>query len=144
MSAVLLIGVAIWMPGLRSRGVKAQGGTLMGSYGFTATDLSSPGVNPGESVGVITFDGAGTVGGSLTEVQRDPSPGATMPIVRTIPLNGSYSVNADGTGTMALRNPDNSVTPLSFVITDGGLGFMFIITGGANGNVLTAGSARMQ
>jgi hypothetical protein len=77
MTAVLLVGVALWLPGLRLRRVAAQSPALMGTYGFT-TVAPYAGSNSGTGaiLGVITFDGAGNVSGTSTQVQPDPSPNA--------------------------------------------------------------------
>jgi len=46
MTAVLLIGMAVWLPGLRSRLVAAQSPLLIGSYGFTLTQAWDAGGAP--------------------------------------------------------------------------------------------------
>lgn len=138
MTAVLLIGIALWLPGLRSRRVAAQSAGLTGSYGFTQTDLS----NPSATVGVITFDGAGNVTGSVTSVQPDPSPNATAVVVQAGQFTGTYTVNPDGTGTLTLQLGGPTPNTSSFVITDGGSGLMFVNTGGGGkGNDLRTGTA---
>jgi hypothetical protein len=144
MTAALLIGLALWLPALRSRWVAAQGVGLTGSYGFTATASYSGASNSGTLalVGVLTFDGSGNLNGSETVIQPDPSPNATAVKSQTFPFAGTYMVNAGGTGTMMIQLPDNSTIPVSFVITDGGSGLMFVQTGGSN-NILT-GTARKQ
>jgi hypothetical protein len=142
MTAVLLIGIAVWIPGLRSRRVAAQSLGLMGSYGFTATVLyaaSNP--DPDAIVGVITFDGAGNLTGNETVVSPDPNPNATTVRVQGVPFTGTYTVNADGTGSLTVQ-AGGMVIPASFVIIDGGSGFMFVQTGG--GNSVATGTARKQ
>jgi hypothetical protein len=144
MTAVLLIGMALWLPGLRSRRVAAQSAGLMGAYGFTAiVPYAGGNSNVGIAiVGVITFDGAGNVTGSETVVSPDPSPNATTVNVQAVPFTGTYTVNADGTGTMKVQVGPQMTIPVSFVITDGGSGVMFVQTGG--GNYLLTGTARKQ
>ena len=146
MTATLLIGVALWLPGLRSRRVAAQSAGLTGSYGFSATAAYTGGnnSNPLAIVGVITFDGAGNVTGSETVVQPDTSPNATTVQSFTVPFAGTYTVNADGTGALkiALAIPNASPITASFVLTDGGSGFMLVQTGG--GNMLLTGTGRKQ
>jgi hypothetical protein len=141
MTAVLLIGMVLWLP-LRSRRVAAQSAGLTGSYGFTVTDLS----NPSATLGVITFDGAGNVTGRATVVQPDPSPNATSVVVQQGgQFTGTYTVNADGTGALTLQVGGPTPQTSSFVITDGGSGLMFVGTGGGgNGNDLHTGTARKQ
>jgi hypothetical protein len=118
----------------------------MGSYGFTAsapyTGLDNSG--PLALVGLITFDGAGNFTGTETVVQPDPSPNATTVRSQTVPFIGTYTVNADGTGTMMIQLPDprQPVVPVSVVVTDGGAGLMFVQTGA--GNSLLTGTARRQ
>jgi hypothetical protein len=121
MTAVLLIGIALWLPGLRSRRVAAQSAGLTGSYGYTQTDLS----NPSATMGVITFDGAGNVTRSYTSVQPDTSPNATSMVVQAGQFTGTYTVNPYGTGTLALQLGGPMPNTSSFVITDGGSGLMF-------------------
>src|SRR5262249_40502769 len=96
MTAVLLIGAAIWLPAFRSRRVAAQSASLTGSYGFTATAPYTGANNssPFAIVGVIQFDGAGNIMGSETLVQPDLSPNATTIQSQRFPFAGTYLVNA--------------------------------------------------
>ena len=138
MTAVLSIGMASWLPGLRSRRVAAQSVGLMGSYGFTATaPYAGVTSNLGAIIGVITFDGAGNLTGSQTLVSPDPSPKATTVQVQAVSFSGTYTVKADGTGTLTI-----GPSTIAFVITDGGSGVIFVQTGG--GNTLVTGTARKQ
>src|SRR5215472_9995308 len=140
MTAALLIGIAIWMPGLRSPRVAAQssGAGLSGSYGFSIT-IPYAGNNSGQGVlqGAVTLDGAGnatTSGGIIVSVDNNTN--ATVPQVQSLSSNpGTYSVNPDGTGTMTFPNSNGRTTSLSFVITDGGSQLMLVVTGGI-GNVV--------
>ena len=104
MTAVLLIGIALWLPGLRPRRVAAQSPALMGTYGFTAVaPYAGSNFGTGAIRGVITFDGTGNVLGTSTQVQPDPSPNATT--VQTEAgqqFIGTYTVNANGTGAIAI------------------------------------------
>src|SRR5215472_17136585 len=103
MTAVLLIGSAVWMPGLRSPRVAAQssGAGLAGSYGFSIT-VPYTGNTSGAGVlqGTVTLDGAGnatTSGGIIVSV--DSNTNATVPQVQALPSNPeTYTVNPDGTG----------------------------------------------
>ena len=143
MTAVILIGMALCLPGLRLRRVAAQSANLTGSYGYIGTFAYVGGSSlPAAIVGLITFDGAGNVVGSQTFVQPDPSPSATTVQTQVGPFNGTYTVNANGSGALALQFGNGSPTPVAFVITDGGSGLMFVQTGGGN-NLLT-GTARKQ
>lgn len=138
MTAVLTIGMALWLPGLRSRRVAAQSTGPTGSYGITLTDLSTPIVN----LGVLTFDGAGNATASFTNVKPDPNPNATTVQLRAIQLTGSYTVNADGTGTVTLPVPGSGNFVISFVTTDGGSNLMLAVSGGDPDVV--QGTARRQ
>src|SRR5215831_17398234 len=120
MTAALLIGIALWLPGLRSRRVAAQNPGLMGSYGFTAGAPYTGANNSGPIalVGVITFDGAGNLTGSETVVQPDQSPNATTVQSQKVPFTGTYTVNSDGTGTLMIQIPVSGqpAIPVSIVV----------------------------
>jgi hypothetical protein len=139
MTTVLLIGMALWLPGLRSRRVAAQSVGLTGTYGFTLTQTWDGGDPPAALIGVLKFDGAGNYTGSLTIAQVSPDPKATAVQAQAAQFAGTYKVNADGTGTVT--QPDG--TAASFVITDGGSGLMLLPTAGL-GNHLLTGTARKQ
>jgi hypothetical protein len=140
MTAVLLIGIALWMPGLRSRRVAAQSAGLTGSYGFTLIQTWDGGDLPGALLGVLTFDGAGKFTGSVTQAVVVPDPKATTPQVQAgQQFSGTYTVNADGTGIATQQDG----TTVSFVTTDGGSGLMLLPTAGF-GNHLLTGTARKQ
>jgi hypothetical protein len=144
MTAVLLIGMAVWLPGLRSRRVAAQSPVLMGSYGFTLTQTWDAGSAPFALTGVVTFDGAGNLTSNSTIVQVDGNPQATtVQVGQSGQTAGTYTVNADGTGTVTIPNNGGIPTTVSFVITDGGSGLMILPTGGF-GNHLVTGTARKQ
>ena len=144
MTAALLIGITLWLPGLRSRRVAAQNPGLMGAYGFTASAPYTGANNSGPIalVGVITFDGAGNLTGSETVVQPDPSPNATPVQSQRVPFAGTYTVNDDGTGTLMIQIPGTPTIPVAIVVTEGGSSFLFVQTAGGN-NLLT-GTARKQ
>jgi hypothetical protein len=144
MMAVLLIGILVWLPGLRSRQVAAQSAGLKGSYGFTQARLYAGDDNPAAVIGVVTFDGAGNATGSATSVQHDTEPMATTVHVQAAQFTGTYTVNADGTGTLAIPNPGGPTNTISFVITDGGSSLFFLQTGGGNNNNVVSGTARKQ
>jgi hypothetical protein len=144
MTAVLLIGIAMGMPGLRTRRVSAQNfsAALTGSYGFTATApyaLSNP--DPTAIVGVLTFDGAGNLTGNEREVSPDTSPNATAVRVQTVSFTGTYTLNGDGTGSLTIQT-GGTVIPVSFVMTDSGSNLMFVPIGSIN--IVLTGTARKQ
>jgi hypothetical protein len=103
-------------------------GLLNGSYGMQSTK-SSP--TPQTSVEVWSFDGAGNVQMSGTYV----APG---PTVANGVLQGTYSVNPDGTGTITI--PPQTGQPAGktfvFVITNGHSGLLVLQTNRAGNGVL--------
>jgi len=145
-TAVLLIGIAVWMPASRSRRVSAQSPSLSGAYGFSLT-IPYSGYYNGTGVlqGRVTFDGAGnatTSGGIFVSV--DSNPNANVPQVQQLPSNpGTYNLNSDGTGTLTFPNSNGNTISFSFVITDGGSQLMVVATGGF-GNAAVTGIARKQ
>src|SRR5205823_8567718 len=76
----------------------AYAGSLKGAYGFQFNN--SP--VPGQSIGVLSFDGAGNVAVSLTFVgagmgpDHDPHQAPVFSGTST----GTYSLNPDGSGTI--------------------------------------------
>ena len=146
MTAVILIAIAVSMPGSRTRRVSAQSPTLSGAYGFSLT-IPYSGYYNGTGVlqGAVTFDGMGnatTSGGILVSV--DSNTNANVPQVQQLPSNpGTYKVNSDGTGTLTFQNANGNATSFSFVITDGGSQLTVVATGGF-GNALVTGIARKQ
>lgn len=144
--AVLLVvaafGTGLWMPNFGLRRVAAQAPALNGSFGFQATvPISSSNASYSATVGVMTFDGSGNVTINQTFVETDTAAGATaLKVQPPGPVTGTYTVNADSTGTMALNLGGEKPSPFAFVVTDGGSGLMFVQTGG--GNVIVHGAAR--
>ena len=146
MTAALLMGTVLWLPGLRSQRVAAQSPAVAGSYGFSiAVPYAGNGNGPYVIQGVFTLDGAGNVtGGGGISVGVDTDPNATAPQVQPLQSNtGTYTVNPDGTGTVTIQNPNGKVTSISFVITDGGSQLMLVVTAGI-GNAFGVGTARKQ
>jgi len=104
--------------------VYAQGGcslaTLTGNYAF-----SQPGFTPRNSkgiplpiavVGVSTFDGAGNVSATFT----DMSPGKPTYIPTQGTGSGTYTVNSDCTGSVSFTSGDAAGQTLNLVIIGGG------------------------
>jgi len=147
MTAVLAIGTAIWLPGVRGLRVAAQDTTLAGSYGFRINfPYTGDASRVGLLQGVVTFDNAGnvTVGGGVN-IAIDSDPTAGLPVVRPLQSPpGTYKLNSDGTGTMTFPDPNgNPPTSFSFVVTDGGSQLMLVATSGF-GNTVITGTARRQ
>jgi hypothetical protein len=63
-------------------------------------------------------------------------------LLERVPFAGTYTVNADGTGTLMIQVPGTPTIPVAIVVTDGGSSLMFVQTG--VGNSLLAGTARKQ
>jgi hypothetical protein len=109
-----------------------QTGSLKGAYGFRLNN--SP--FPGGAIGVMNFDGAGSVSASIATVGIPEDNG--QPPVASGTLTGTYSINPDGSGTVDLAAASGQTVNSSFamVITDGGSGILLLQTNGnptANG-----------
>ena len=88
--------------------------SLSGNYARVGTYEGNIAAN----LGVVVFDGQGSAKGSATVNQ--PGPGGSRTIVK-VGLDGTYSVNSDGTGTiqftLTLPNGTTSDITEDFVIT---------------------------
>ena len=91
--------------------------TLTGNYPFIYTGNGAPGhsvreqnIVPAAVVGVLTFDGAGNVTASYTEVFNGSAN------TTTVPDTGTYSVNSDCTGTLT----DSTIGIHFNIVTVGG------------------------
>ena len=120
-AALLFIGIlAIGATSVAQTAASEQGGyrcsnhTLNGSYGFLldGTDLASG--LPFRGVVMQTYDGKG----GITQVDHVVFAGSPPP-VEWAPGTGTYSVNADCTGSALLHTYTGDVT-LHFVVTDNG------------------------
>lgn len=116
--AVLLILVSGFVlsangPGSRAAFTEAS---LVGNYALVGIG----GANRAASVGITSFDGAGTASRRL--VLNEVDPGGDGRILLNIPATGTYTVNPDGTGTAEFLNelPDGQIVPFTFdfVITE--------------------------
>ena len=117
-----------------ARAIGAGGAAPMpGAYGFQLT--SQP--FPNGFIGVLNFDGNGSVNGTI-----NPAAGAANAVT------GTYSINADGTGSMKLTSASNpAALPMlfAFVATDGGSSlYLLEVDDGGNGASVSAGTARLQ
>jgi hypothetical protein len=107
-------------------------GTLTGTYGFNRS--VSP--NPSAGVGVVSFDGSGTVTWTLTNVGAGRDDNSGEPPMTTTTLSGTYKMNSDGTGTISLVNANGQAGPtFAVVLTGGGEGFILLQTGRTDANV---------
>lgn len=88
--------------------------SLNGSYAIVGTYAGLVASN----LGVVTFDGRGTLKGSA--IVNQPNPDGSRNIVN-VGLTGTYTVNNDGTGTIlfTVARPDGSTANVTedFVIT---------------------------
>jgi hypothetical protein len=98
----------------------------MGSYGILLNEWPSSNTGNDKTsglLGVLNFDGAGNVTATYTKVNLDFT-------VKTGRATGTYSPNPDGSNTVNLTFDDGSVWTLAAVVTDGGSGLQFLVTGG--------------
>jgi len=112
--------------------VRAQDGcsneSLHGSYAIqgSGTVVSGPFAGPAAFVGVLRFDGAGHLEGTLT--QRLNS--ATGPVtLMKVPIAGSYTAHADCTAEDILVNPvTGAFNTQELVLIAHGKEFLFVVT----------------
>jgi hypothetical protein len=106
---------------------------MTGAYGLQL--ISQP--FPNGFIGVLNFDGNGGVNGTMSGAGGAPNA-----------VTGTYSTNADGTGSMKLTQPSNPAalpTVYAFVATDGGSSlYVLEVDDGGNGASVSAGTARLQ
>lgn len=90
---------------------------LTGTYAFTfngaAISPGAPNATPFNGVGIQTFDGTG----KWTATESANFGGF---VVRSVPFSGTYTLNADCTGTMTAKFADGSTGRQDFVVADGG------------------------
>jgi hypothetical protein len=88
-------------------------------------------------VGTFTFDGNGAVTGASTSSQNGTIGHGTQ--------SGTYTVNPDCTGTIAVQvSPGGFTSHYFFVIDDGGSEFQFICTDSNPISIVYTGVARRQ
>ena len=122
------------------RTVAAQSMPPSGSFGFLINSWLDPQTNDSGTglLGVMNFDGAGNVTGSVT-FQRG-STGAKAAATSVATLTGTYSSNPDGTGSVTVTLGGVLTFTFAMVITDGGQGFQLVGTnlvgGDASGAVI--------
>ena len=121
----------------------AYAGPVQGTYGFHFNN--SP--DPGQSIGVLSFDGAGNVAVSLTFVSAGMGPNHDphQAPVLTATSTGTYSVNPDGSGTIVLPAAfgGQGDQTYAFVIVDSGSELLSIQMN-RSGNGVSSGTARLQ
>lgn len=90
----IFVGVAL---ALSAQAATYSKTNLKGSYSFlTNLITANSGTNQFAMVGVLTFDGSGNVTGSYTSISLDT--------VATGTLSGTYTVNANGMGTLTFTS----------------------------------------
>jgi hypothetical protein len=117
----------------------AYTGPVSGAYGF---QLNSNPV-PSGYLGVVSFDGAGNAAISITNI--GVSQEGSSPPVTGGTLNGTYSFNPDGSGTVTMPDPSgNPGLTFAIVATDGGSGLFLVLESGPPQSNVSSGTARMQ
>ena len=116
----------------------AQGILPSGAFGFSLSKVPSPAdKTAGALLGVMNFDGAGGVSGSFTSYFP-----ANDPRLQTGTLTGTYSSNADGTGSIDVTLSTGQGVQLAMVITDSGSRILLMATD--SGTNVMSGTASMQ
>jgi len=121
----------------------ANNGPVKGAYGYLFRN--SP--IPGESIGICTFDGSGNTTVSLTAVSAPSGPGHDP---HNAPVfigtsTGTYTLNADGSGTLILPGAfgGQSDQKYALVMVDGGSQFLSIQIARSSSGV-ASGIGRLQ
>jgi len=131
MNHVRLLSRLTWLVlALMLRTASAQSTTLNGSYGFLINAIVSQGSMDGGSavLGVLNFDGAGNMAGTYTfEVGDSADQPAGLNLSGA--LTGTYTTNADRTGTLNVILDLGLSFTFGIVITDGGKGVQLAATG---------------
>jgi hypothetical protein len=111
LAVALLAGMlAMSGPGRAVAGPPFSNASLLGSYGFRYAKLGHCD-DVHAAVGVLTFDGAGNFSMTATMYQSNQEQ-TGVPSVSDLSVQGPYTVNPDGTGSIGER--------LRFVIDSGG------------------------
>lgn len=116
MMAVIAVHAQAASP--EAEAVRCSTKTLNGTYGYSFSGTAPFGAFT--SVGIQRFDGSG----HFTSTETDAAAGQ---ILRSIPLTGTYTVNADCTGSMVAQGPGFTVTA-DFVIVNNGASLYSIVT----------------
>jgi len=106
LAAVSLTTPAVWAQSDATPST-CSNASLKGKYGFNSFDE-----NGDASVGQISLNGAGKASGSLTRSQGGS--------IASFSFTGTYSVNADCTGTGTLNNNGGGSTSFAFVVDASG------------------------
>jgi len=111
--------------------------SLKGPFEFLTTRwTTSQDSNAHTSVGILTFNGVGKVKASVTTDDAGT--------VKTIKATGTYSVNSDGSGSLALQGTSGSAS-FAFAIDSAGKGAQLLKTSvSGDGTTVDTGTATHQ
>jgi hypothetical protein len=116
----------------------APGVSVNGSYGLQGSYAPYP----QGTVGVVSLDGSGNLTGTLT-VENGQSNSSAPP--QPVNFLGTYSLNPDGTGTIATKLPSGQPGPtFAFIVTDGGSGILLLQTTLTGTGDIGVATARLQ
>lgn len=113
--------------------------SLLGTFSRRDTGtviLPAAAAGPVAVVGTFTFDGTGNVTGATISSQNGNIGQGTQ--------TGTYTVNADCTGTITVLGSSGHASHYSFVMDDGGSGFEYICTDSGPISIVYSGTARRQ
>jgi hypothetical protein len=139
LTLTLVCSFAYFAPGNGLRAVAAQSTPPSGSFGFLVNAWLAPQNSDSGTafLGVMNFDGAGNVTGSLTFQRGSTSTKAAQTFAGT--LTGTYSSNPDGTGSVTVTFGGVLTFTFAMVIADGGQSLQLVgtnlIGGDASGSV---------
>jgi len=141
-AALVLLMFGVLGTGLAESDVAACTNALLdGSYGFTVqgTKLAGPGPT-GAQVGVAMTQFDGNVG--LTQIDSVTIGGTVVADFTHTPATGTYTVNADCTGTFTLDFTDGRPTVVTnFVVVENGCEIdTVVVSAGGNQGILATGS----
>lgn len=112
--------------------------SLKGSYSFlTNLWTANPSTNQFAMIGVLSFNGTGTVTGSYTSI--------SLGVFQTGTLGGTYTVNSNGTGTIAFTAGSTAQFAITLDSTAAGVahGVQLLQTNDSN-NEIVSGTAVLQ
>lgn len=135
----IIVSILLTLPGvLPAENAAFSDAALKGSYSFsTSLRTANTSTNQFAMVGVMTFDGAGNVAGSYTSISADT--------VQTGSLGGTYTVNANGTGTISLTTGSTAEFAISLNSTTGGIaGGVQLLQINDSNNEIVSGTAVLQ
>lgn len=132
----LVVGLMTLAPSLVSAQPTCSVSSLNGAYAYGASGLNtSPGppavLSPSNQVGIATFDGAGNVKFMLTATS------SYGPIPPFTPFSGTYTVNPDCTGLIALKFTDTSISHAAFALAGNTIYAIVVDAPPGNTNSLT-------